>query len=697
MTVEEIPPVAISWGRTTVFKTGSWRNVTPHYTKRLPPCRAGCPVGNNIEGWLEAAGAENWDEAGRLLIEEQPLPSVCGRVCYHPCETSCNRGEFDSAVSIRAVERYLGDRASRLGTMPERRCASGSSNGRVLIVGSGPSGLTTAWLLARLGHDVEIYEKAPLSGGLLRYGIPDYRLPRKVLDQELGRLEKLGILIKNNIELSVNQNLNDLCKLFDAIYLAPGAAGHRSSGIRNSEGMVIGAIEFLAWVAEGDTVGIDPPLPPPAIAGGECQSLSAMAGGESQSLSAMAGGKRLVDPVMAGGEISKKVAVIGGGNSAIDAARTALRLGAEVTILYRRTRKEMPAYGEEIEAALEEGVGIEYLVSPVEFLQTQDTPPFNSPPGNRGGVNFHTPSVLQEGSSLHPPLTLQGGNSFHTPPILQGGNSFHTTPILQGGNSFHTPPALRGGNQRGGRLRCIRNRLGKPDASGRRRPEPIPGSEFEIPVDMVIDAVGEFPDPAQLTADNDEQNALKSIDAWGRTSIDGVWVGGDFTGSGWTVAHAIGTGKRAAIDIDVKLGNSRVSNPEIFLFGQNNSVSAHDYLTGNVSGRYDSTNKVEVDNLNLAYHPRIARTVSREIKPDVRKRDFSEIVKGLSERLIVREAGRCFHCGTCDSCGNCHIFCPDGAVRRDPLTRELSFDLEHCKGCGVCESECPRAAIEMSK
>ncbi len=575
MTIEEIPPVAISWGRSDVFKTGAWRNVTPHYVKRLPPCRAGCPVGNDIEGWLVAAGKGDWDEAVGLLMAEQPLPSVCGRVCYHPCETVCNRGDYDGSVNIRAVERFLGDRIVESGLLPDIQT---DSSARVLIVGSGPTGLSAAWMLRRLGHEVEIRERAAEPGGLLRYGIPAYRMPRDILASEIELLERLGVSIRCGVD-SVQDNISNLKGDFDALFLSPGAAGHRSSGISGAtEGTVVGAIEFLAQVA--DKI---PPLPLPTIADGD------------------------------------KVVVIGGGNSAIDAARTALRLGAEVTILYRRTRSEMPAYHEEIEAAIAEGVKIEFLISPDS--------------------------------------------------LIAGGRK---------------------------RLRCIRNKLGKPDASGRRRPEPMPGSEFELSCDTILDAVGEYPDPSQLTADTNEAELLRSADVWGRTKFDGVFTGGDFSGGDRTVAHAIGAGKRAAMAINQYLKGDDAQSLDRYLLDKDGAVTANGYQNQDSVG-YDRKNLVRLDDLNTAYHPHLGRIEETETDSKIRVSNFDEIVSGLTEQMNLLEAGRCFHCGECDDCGNCHVFCPDGAVVRDPNSRTLSFDLEHCKGCGICEAECPRAAIEMKK
>lgn len=272
---------------------------------------------------------------------------------------------------------------------------------------------------------------------------------------------------------------------------------------------------------------------------------------------------------------------------------------------------------------------------------------------------------------------------------------------------FNSPPAKQGGMghsanstaKQGGLLRCIRNQLGEPDASGRRRPEPIPGSEFEIPIDTIIDAVGEYPDASRFSSDKDIQNTLIKIDKWGKTGIEGVWAGGDFSAAEWSVTHAIGAGKRAALDIDLYLNNSDRANIEGLILSDNNAVSVTDYINNSALPiiSYNNHKQVDFSELNLAYHPIASTTAIRELSPEVRKADFTEIVKDWRISSAVREAKRCFHCGTCDSCGNCHVFCPDGAVTRDPVTGALSFDLEHCKGCGVCEEECPRAAIEMRK
>ncbi len=574
MRAAEIPPVAISWGRTDVFQTGSWRNITPHYVRRLPPCRANCPVGNDVAGWLRKVGESHWEEAARLLIEEQPLPATCGRVCYHPCELACNRGQFDERLNIRGIERRLGAKAAEWSLMPSRRDSGGGA--RVLIVGAGPAGLAAAWTLARLNHRPVVQDRAPEPGGLLRFGIPGYRLPRRILHGEIDRLVALGVEFQCGVDFKADEGPVKLKAGFDAVFLAPGAAGHRSMGLKTQrKGVTLGAIDFLSSIRRDESY-----------------------------------------------PLGSKVVVIGGGNSAIDAARSALRLGAEVTVVYRRTRSEMPAYQEEIEAALAEGVKIMYLVTPISIA-----------PAN-GGLRLF--------------------------------------------------------------LVCLRNVLGKPDDSGRRRPEPVPGSDFEIEFTNVIDAVGEFAAPDQLTPDPDEAALLMRPDQWGQTGIEGVFVGGDFTGSDRTVAHAIGAGKRAGLAIDAWLSDRDPTALTAIQLGADGAVSVGACV--NSAGLdYHSLDAVRFENLNPAYFEPASRYVQFELDLAARSKAFTEILSDLTDEEVQREAQRCFHCGDCDSCGNCHVFCPDGAVRRDPQTRALSFDLAHCKGCGICAAECPRAAIDMKK
>jgi NADPH-dependent glutamate synthase beta subunit-like oxidoreductase len=292
---------------------GAVRDRRPVYVDLLPPCNAGCPAGENIQAWLAHAEAGRHEQAWRQLVADNPMPAIHGRVCYHPCESACNRASLDSAVSIHAVERFLGDLALDRGWQfgrPQRR-----SGRRVLIVGAGPSGLSAAYHLARLGHDVEIRDAGDQPGGMMRYGIPAYRLPRDILDCEIARIEELGVRITCGhrvADLDAERREGG----FDAAFVAVGA--HLSKRVdipAKDAGRIVDAVSFLRGVASGER---------PAI--------------------------------------GRRVAVYGGGNTAMDAARTARRLGAnDALIVYRRTRAQMPAHQEEAAEAEREGVRINWL------------------------------------------------------------------------------------------------------------------------------------------------------------------------------------------------------------------------------------------------------------------------------------------------------------------------------------------------
>jgi len=305
--------ITLDPGSSLANHTGTWRTLRPEYVDRLPPCNSACPAGENIQGWLFHAESGDYEAAWRLLVQDNPLPAVMGRVCYHPCETSCNRASLDSAVGINSVERFLGDEALRRGwkfDAPQAR-----SGKRVLVVGAGPSGLSAAYHLARLGHAVEIREAGPVAGGMMRFGIPKYRLPRDVLEAEIRRILDLGVALKLNAKVA---NLLDTMQrgAFDAAFLAVGAHIAKRAYIpAGSAAKVLDALSVLRSM-EGE----DKPL------------------------------------------LGRRVVVYGGGNTAIDVARTAKRLGAEdAIIVYRRTREKMPAHDSEVEEALQEGVLIKWL------------------------------------------------------------------------------------------------------------------------------------------------------------------------------------------------------------------------------------------------------------------------------------------------------------------------------------------------
>lgn len=308
--------ITLDPGSSLANKTGSWRTERPIYTDRLPLCNQACPAGENIQEWLFHAESGDYEKAWKSLTQNNPLPATMGRVCYHPCETSCNRAKLDSSVNIHAVERFLGDEAIRLGWQFE--CPKSETGLRVLIAGAGPSGLSAAYQLRRMGHSVAIFEAGPMAGGMMRFGIPKYRLPREILDAEIQRIADLGV------KFEFNRKVDDLAEemkkgAFDAVFLAVGAhIGKRAYIPAREAGKIMDAVSFLRSMETADA--------PP--------------------------------------QLGRRVVIYGGGNTAIDVARTAKRLGAEeALIVYRRTRDKMPAHDFELEEALEEGVLVKWLTT----------------------------------------------------------------------------------------------------------------------------------------------------------------------------------------------------------------------------------------------------------------------------------------------------------------------------------------------
>jgi formate dehydrogenase (NADP+) beta subunit len=306
--ITELPDLATEGGRVAPVRTRM-----PVYLDRLPPCNNACPAGENIQEWLRLAKAGDEEAAWREITKNNPFPAIHGRVCYHPCEAACNRTELDGSVSIHSVERYLGDLAVEAGWQFEKpRYSSGR---KVLVIGAGPSGLSAACQLARMGHEVEIRDASALPGGMMRYGIPEYRLPRNVLDAEIARLVEIGVKITTDYK--VTDLLADQAEGgFEAVFVAIGAHLSKRIDIPNRDASrIVDAVSFLRDVASGER-----PM------------------------------------------IGRKVAVYGGGNTAMDAARVARRLGAEESIIvYRRTEEQMPAHAEEKEGAEREGVKMNWL------------------------------------------------------------------------------------------------------------------------------------------------------------------------------------------------------------------------------------------------------------------------------------------------------------------------------------------------
>jgi 2-oxoacid:acceptor oxidoreductase delta subunit (pyruvate/2-ketoisovalerate family) len=310
-----VKPFAITLevGSSLANKTGSWRVERPVYVDRLPPCSNACPAGENIQQWLYLAEDGSYEAAWRQIMRDNPLPAVMGRACFHPCQTACNRAAVDETVGINAMERFLGDRALNEGWSPDP--AGPATGKRVLVVGSGPGGLSAAYHLRLLGHEVVMYESSPLPGGMMRYGIPSYRLPRDIVEGEVARIQSMGV------EIVCGRTVDDLEATmrdegFDAAFLAVGAQRGKHADIpAGDSARILDAVTLLH-----DTEDREPPA------------------------------------------LGRRVVIYGGGDTAMDAARTARRLGAEdAVVVYRRTRERMPANLEEVQDAVDEGVRLKWL------------------------------------------------------------------------------------------------------------------------------------------------------------------------------------------------------------------------------------------------------------------------------------------------------------------------------------------------
>jgi len=305
--------ITLEVGSSLANKTGSWRVERPVYVDRLPPCNNACPAGENIQQWLYLAEDGSYEAAWRQIMRDNPLPAVMGRACFHPCQTACNRATVDETVGINAIERFLGDRALQVGWAPD---APGQSTGkRVLVVGSGPGGLSAAYHLRLLGHAVVVFESSPLPGGMMRYGIPSYRLPRDVVAAEIARIQSMGV------EIVCDHTVGDLAEAvvdggFDAAFLAVGAQRGKHADIPAGDSARILDAVTLLRETEDDAAPV----------------------------------------------LGRRVVIYGGGDTAMDAARTARRLGADdAVIVYRRTRERMPANVEEVQDAVDEGVRLKWL------------------------------------------------------------------------------------------------------------------------------------------------------------------------------------------------------------------------------------------------------------------------------------------------------------------------------------------------
>lgn len=523
--VESLPPG---------LKTGNWRSQTPGYVRHLAPCSAVCPAGNDVVGFVRALAARGEEAAAGILCRTTPLAAVCGRVCPAPCMTDCNRQALGGAVDIRGLERWIADR------VPVARTASRSARGgRVVVLGGGPAGLGAAYALATAGHAVVLLEADAALGGILRTGIPSYRLPREVLDREVAGILGLGIEVRCGERVD-RARLAGLAQDYDALVLATGLQRPNALDLPGASlGGVEQGLRFLRRVN-------------------------------------LEGGERL----------SGHVVVLGGGNTAIDCARSALRSGAgRVTVAYRRSRGEMPAIAGEVAEAEAEGV--------VFLFQRQ-------------------------------PLAFQG-------------------------------------NARVREVLLAEVEMGPPDATGRRSPKSTSRSH-PLPCDAVLLALGQAPDLSLLP----EGWALREGRVWHGETPLAVFVAGDLDSVEGTVAHAIGSGRRAANRAMEALGAP---------------VSAPTRPEGPV---------VPVSGIRLGHFERMEPARGRHLPAGPRALQFQEVNLGLAD---ASEAHRCFSCGSCTHCDTCLVYCPEGVIRRQDGT--YMIDVDFCKGCGLCVSECPRNAMEM--
>ena len=508
-----------------------WKAIYRLYPQAIPaafgikkldraPCTLTCPAEINVQGYVQLIKMGKYDEAVKLIMERLPLPGVLGRVCPHPCEDKCRRAEMDESVAICNLKRFAADQVDLSAISPPLVEARSD---KVAIVGSGPAGLACAYHLALKGYRPTILEALTKAGGMLRVGIPDYRLPKDILDREIDNILRLGVELKTDTALGRDFTLDELIEEgYKAVFLGIGCHVGKPLGIpgEDADGVIQG-VEFLRRA-------------------------------------------NLKEPLTVG----KRLAVIGGGNVAIDVACTARRLGSEVTIVYRRSREEMPAFAHEVEQATCEGVEIVYLAAPLKAVVGKD-----------GKVTG---------------------------------------------------------------LLCQKMELGEPDASGRRKPVPIEGAEFELPVDMIVPAIGQEAAQGPLAA------CGVKLSRWGtievnevtyETSRPGVFAAGDVHTGPWIAIEAVGGGIEAAESIDRYLRGV-------------------DMVEGRTIGEEAHKRWAEIPKDEEG----APREVMAALPPEHTCACFDEIAQGYTEEQAQREAARCLNCGICSECMQCVVACQAGAI-----------------------------------
>jgi len=533
--------------------------------RETPFCQATCPVSLDIRGYVGLIADGKFREAYDLIREKVPFPGVLGRVCTHPCEDRCKRGLVDEPISIAKLKRFVADHVYDIyedelkpGHVPA------TTGKRVAVIGAGPAGLSAAYDLKSFGYDVTVFEKLPVAGGMMAAGIPKYRLPRAILEREIDFVRGVGVEIKTGVDVDRDM-FKKLRKTYDAVFISVGAHVSSKLGIpgEDLEGVIPG-IDFLRSINLGNEV-----------------------------------------------KIGKKVVVVGGGNVAIDAARSALRLGSEVCIVYRRSRAEMPASKEELEALEEEGIKIIFLANPTRIL----------------------------------------------------------------------------GSSRVEKIECIRMELGPPDETGRRRPVPVEGSEFVIDVDTVIPAIGQASDLKFLEGSGVDTPKGRWISTLkdGRTTVDGIFAGGDAATGAATVIEAIAAGKRAALSINEYLGGEKRADFRV--------ESEIDFLE-----EYETREKLNLTKHYFAlkdFMEHKERGVMPELLVEERITNFNEVELGYEEATAVEEANRCLSCRKCIGCGICAEVCPRDAIEYSQTEERTELKVEKIIFAAEMEEKNPREEYFM--